>query len=581
MENKEENGIVVPFTQNAEFYYRRACRYLEENNELLAVQYARRAYSMDPQDVEYAITLAETLNQIHRYDDSIRVLLTACPVNEMPSDALFGLASNFMGLEEFQAAGQCAEICLQKEKNGPYADRAMDLLDLLDDREDLEYQIGLAEGEDINLLEQIRYAKAMQFSENPDKAISLLEKLTDQYPESDILDMEIAMAMFSAQEYQPAEQRLFRIFQRNSRHIRAHLLMALLYHAEGRNQEAEEELSRTVIDPDASPEELGYAGAVFIEFDKIDRAVDSLERLRKFLPYDKDMLHELAFCYLRQNKRELAEETYRILFMSDESDTVARYYENAIRTEEEDAFLNSWSLHYDVPINEFLRRQAFILDIAKEGADGIKKAWENDSEFKELLQWALFSHLVTFKKAVIQILSLINDDETERMLRQFIIAFDQNDQEKQFAFGSLLSREAKPPFAVNIGGKWQYGSVSPVSIPERLPKSYEYILMNIRSLKEKAKSVSENQAAMIPNQAEEIGTQIFMLYLNTLEGRYPVLTPMQREAMSAAFVLLAVNSMNSNVEIPPEMICGWYGVSRLRLENALERIFSHLQGGEK
>ena len=139
MENKEENGIVVPFTQNAEFYYRRACRYLEENNELLAVQYARRAYSMDPNDVEYAITLAETLNQIHRYDDSIRVLLTACPVNEMPSDALFGLASNFMGLEEFQAAGQCAEICLQKEKNGPYADRAMDLLDLLDDREDLEY----------------------------------------------------------------------------------------------------------------------------------------------------------------------------------------------------------------------------------------------------------------------------------------------------------------------------------------------------------------------------------------------------------------------------------------------------------
>ena len=39
--------------------------------------------------------------------------------------------------------------------------------------------------------------------------------------------------------------------------------MALLYHAEGRNQEAEEELSRTVIDPDASPEELGYAGAVY------------------------------------------------------------------------------------------------------------------------------------------------------------------------------------------------------------------------------------------------------------------------------------------------------------------------------
>ena len=579
MENKEENGVVVPFTQNAEFYYRRACRYLEENNELLAVQYARRAYLMAPHDAEYAITLAETLNQIHRYEESIKVLLTACPVKEMPSDALFGLASNFMGLEEFHAAAQCAELCIQKESDGPYADRAADLLDLIDDREDLEYQIGLAEGEDIKMLEQIRFAKAMQFSDNADKAVAFLEEMTERYPESDILDMEIAMALFASHEYQRAEQRLFRIFQRNSRHIRAHLLMALLYHAEGREQETEDELNRTIIDPDASPEELGYAGAVFVEFDKIDRAVDALERLRKFLPYDKDMLHELAYCYLRQNRRELAEETYRILFMSDESDTVAQYYVNMIRTEKEESFLGSWSLHYDVPITEFLTRQATVLAVAKKGSEGIREAWEKDPRFRELIRWALFSQLVTFKKAVIQILSLINDDEAERLLRQFIISFDQSDQDKQFAFGSLLSKEADPPFAVYMGGKWQYGSVSPVPVPGKMPKSYEGILLNIRGMKEKAAAVSDNQAKMIPNHAEEIGAQIFMLYMNTIEGRFPTLTPSQREAMSAAFVLLAVNSMNSDEEIPPEMICGWYGVSRLRLENALKRIFSHLQGG--
>ena len=62
MEHREDNGVIIPFRQNADFYYRLACRYMEEDNLLLANQYARRAVSMKPQETEYIITLAETLN---------------------------------------------------------------------------------------------------------------------------------------------------------------------------------------------------------------------------------------------------------------------------------------------------------------------------------------------------------------------------------------------------------------------------------------------------------------------------------------------------------------------------------------
>ena len=576
MENKDENGVVVPFAQDAEFFYRCACRYLEEDNLLTAVQYAQKAYRMAPDDLEYAITLAEILNQMHRYEESAQVLLLVRPFADLPDDALFGLASDFMGLEEFGAAEQCAKSCIDREPEGPYADRAADLLDLLDDREDLEIQIGLDEGENIQLLERIRTAKAMHFTGASKEALALLESMTDEYPTSDILDMEVAMMLFAVRAYQDAEQRLYRIFKRNSRHIRAHLLMALLYHAENRDHEAREELARTVIDPDASPEELGYAGAVFIEFDEIDRAIDSLERLREFLPYDKDMLHQLGYCYLKKGRREQAEQTYRMLLESDESDTVAAYYENAVRTKEPEDFIRSWSLHYDVPMYEFLSRQKRLQQIAEGGVEVVKSLWENDPSFHALLRWALFSQLVPFRKAVVRMLAIAGDEEAQRLLRRFLISYDQSDEEKQFVFGTLLSLEAKPPFALYMGGQWQYGAVQPLSVPDKLPRSYAYVLWNIQQLKHKAEAFDKKKGALVTDRMIEVGIRIFLYFTASLDHHYPRLTPAQENAMSAAFVLLALSSLDQT-DITPDMLCDWYGISRRRLENALQRIFRQMQ----
>ncbi len=576
MENKDETGVVVPFSQDAEFYYRCACRYLEEENLLLAVQYARKAYRMEPGDAEYAITLAEILNRMHRYEESVQVLLLICPFTELPTDALFGLASDFMGLEEFGAAGQCAEYCIDREPDGPYAERSNEMLDLLEDREDLEIQIGLEEGEDIQMLEKIRVAKSMQLSGNESGALSLLWSLTEQYPESDILDMELAMTLFCVRDYETAQQRLFNVFKRNSRHIRAHCLMALLYQAQGKDGEAREQLAMTDVDPDASPEELGYSGAVFIEFDEIDRAIDSLERLREFLPYDKDMLHQLAYCYLKKGDRKRAEETYRILRMSDESDTVAAYYEEAIRKQPTEAFLKAWSLHYDVPTQEYLSRQRRVQEVAQGGVEAIRSVWNNDPQFRDILRWSMQSQLCTFRKAVARMLAIAGDAEAENMLRRFLISLDQSDDDKQFVFGTLLSIEAKPPFALYMGGAWQYGAVQPLSVPDKLPRSFSYIFWNIRQLKHKAELLPKGAAVDISDHVVEVAERIFLFYTASLQNHYPRLSPPQENAMAAAFALLALSSLDQT-SVSPEMLCDWYGISRRRLENALSRIFRQLQ----
>ena len=576
MEQHDDNGVILPFRQDAAFYSRCAERYLDEDNIGAAVQYARRAYEMDPENEEYAITFAEVLNRMHRYEESAQVLLLLRPFDQLPIDAVFGLASDFMGMEEFAAAQQCAEYCLKNAGDTEYIERASEMLELLDDTEELEIQIGLSEGEDCKLLEGIRKAKSLVISERIYDAIKLLEGMKERYPASDILDMELATTLFTDKAYLEAEQVLFGIFKRNSRHIRAHLLLAVLYRAEGKLQEADEELSRVIIDPEASPEELGYAGVVFLEFDEIDRAVDALERLRTFLPYDKEMLYQLGYCYLRKEDRQKAEEVYRILRETDESDTVAAYYEEAIRTESTEDFLMHWSPNYEVPTSEFLERRERLQTVASGGDDAIREAWNSDPSFRRLLEWALFSLIVPYRKSIMQMLMIIQDHAAERLLRRYLMAYGQSDDDKQFAFSVLLSIEAKPPFALYSSGAWQYGAVAPLTVPDNLPRAYANVLASIGKAKERSEKAGDGISATLMDRLMESAMRIFLMYIHSLGGYYPKLLSTQEEAMAGAFIVLASGS----VEVPEateKKVCEWYGVSSRKLDNALQRIFEHLR----
>ena len=131
MKNDRETGVIVPFQQNAEFYYQRGNRYLTEPEDLAkAEQYLRKAYLLEPEREEYILSFAETLHRMHRFEESLSVLLGSLnEENQNSAEMIFGIASVFVGLEEFRAASQCLHLCLEREPNGPYADRALDMLE--------------------------------------------------------------------------------------------------------------------------------------------------------------------------------------------------------------------------------------------------------------------------------------------------------------------------------------------------------------------------------------------------------------------------------------------------------------------
>ncbi len=579
MNNDREAGIVVPFRQNAAFYYQRGNKYLSDNEDLVrAEQYLRKAYEMEPGREEYVLAFAEVLHRMHRFEESLSVLLTSIKdADENSPETIFGIASDFMGLEEFAAAEQCCNLCLQRDPDGPYAERALDILELIKDAPELEAQIGLVGNEDLALLDAIHRAKAMQISGNEEAALELLLSLSDRYSESEMLDMEIAMMQFSVREYDEAKKRIFNLFKRNSKSVRGNALMTLLYHMQKQDIEAKEQSKKILIDEECSPEELGYAAPILMEIGQYDRAQTALELLRESLPYDVEMLHQLAFCYYVGGRKQEAEQIYDELTLRDENDSVASYYKKHIREDSEADFKRSWTINYDVPIREAAARQKRIRDVATAGIEAIKQTWENDKQFRSILKWALISPMSPSVRGTAKMLSVIGTNEAERMLRSFLIRFDQSDEDKQFVFGLLLGMEAKPPYSLYYQGEWQYGIVRPMQMPKKLPISYESILDLIVGFEDMLHGDIRYRDLNVPEQHREVTTRIFFFYLSCFhDGKYPTITRQQEDAFAAAFVLMGLGALN-DTSVKPDVLMDLYNVSDRRMENALRRILSTMQ----
>lgn len=576
MNNDRETGVIIPFQQNAEFFYQRGNRYLTDNEDLVrAEQYLRKAYEMEPDRDEYILAFAEVLHRMHRFEESLSVLLTSLKEESQNSaEMIFGIASDFMGLEEFHAADQCCKLCLEREPDGPYADRALDMIELIEDAPELEAQIGLIGEEDLALLDAIHRAKALHVSSDDDSGLKILLSISEKYRESEMLDMEIAMMQFSIRDYDEAKKRLFNLFKRNSKSVRGNALMTLLLHVQKKDQEAKEQSKKILIDEECSPEELGYAAPILIEIGEYERAQKALELLRDSLPYDIEMLHQLAFCYYVQGRKREAEKIYDDLVLRNENDTVASYYKKHIREDSEADFMHSWTVNYDVPVREAVVRQRRIRDVATAGIEAIKQTWENDKEFRAILKWALVSPLSPSVRGTAKMLSVLGNAEAERELRAFLIRFDQSDEDKQFVFGLLLGMEAKPPYSLYYQGEWQYGIVRPMRVPKKLPLSYECILEMIGTFEQDLHDDLRYRDLAVPEQHSEVTSRIFFFYLSCYpDGKYPTISRQQEEAYAAAFILMGLGALN-DLSIKPDVIMDLYHVSERRMENALRRILS-------
>ena len=97
---KQDRDNILSFDQGAGFYLKTGRRQAEAGNLVRALAHLRTAHEKDPDNPEITIALAEIMNRMQRFEESIAVLMGLGRLEALPPDGLFGMASNFIAMEE-------------------------------------------------------------------------------------------------------------------------------------------------------------------------------------------------------------------------------------------------------------------------------------------------------------------------------------------------------------------------------------------------------------------------------------------------------------------------------------------------
>lgn len=565
--NKEffNDRTILSFSQDSSFYLKTGRRQAEEGNLVSALAKIRKAYDLDPQSQDNVIALAEILNRMQRFEESTRVLLLYGLPEDLPSDGLFGLASNYIGMEEFIPARMFLLMYLSLYPNGKYAATCKDYLSLFADQAELSWQLGLDEGENVELIAHIHFSKAMHFSFLDQESLDYLKSIEKRFPDSLWLQMEIALGEYFLNMPKEAEFRAVNILKKDKDYLRAKCLLGYIRLNNKKKLEAVDVLNKIPIPDEPDLEGLGMLTSVLLEAELYEKAEECSEIMLSYLPYDSLAIHQTAYAKYMLNKESEALELYRSILEMDPHDTVASYYihwitEHPVPLDGVKGFMVSYDVSYGEAIERF-HRMGHLFD---DGIDAAKEKWESDARLRDIYWWAMCSPFIPSKKTVFYALTALGGEYSVSLLKNYLLKTDQADDDKQRAFSSLQLLSVTHPVSLYFRGNWQFGISSAIET-EQLPKAYAKI---------KRKLINLPQETCYDAETSDMALHYFDFFIQSLQGDFPRLNMFQTDAMSAAFVYIALQTQQRSESM--EKVANEFNVSSRRMDNAINRVMTYL-----
>lgn len=561
MTEKKANGKIIPFRQETAFYMKRGAKQMEKNDLLSALCRYRQAYESDPSNVDSCLAVAELLYQMQRYEESNRLLLLYISMYEPAPECFFGIACNYFGMHEFDYASESLETYLRLDPDGTYAYDAEDFLDMLDDDDALAEATGISDDEDFDTLTICTRAKHLLDAGETEIAVGLLKEHLHEVPAAWRAWNLLAVAQYCAGDRKGAKETTDIVLAEDPQNRAALCSRILLLHAEGKEEEALALLDGMHSEREELPETLSSIAVLQLELGRLKAAKNTLAQLYAIAPYDTNVLHQMGYCARQMEAYEEAQKCYRKLLRIDPRDTVAHYYLLALKNAQDGAQSRPayWSLAYRVPLPEMLRRLNHVNRLFSLPEPELRKKWEQEQSFRDLLNWVLTVQDEKTKRAILSFYFLMGDRRAEYELRSFLLRTDQPDGLKRETLGLLKRLNAKEPYMAYLGSQWVQGSVSVMLLPNDMPESYGNIL---RFLAERLTMNGQEQAA-------KFAMQVLKRYLEQFEGRYPRISVNQQSSFAAALELIGRQLDGQNVA--EQELCQAYKVTPIRLKNALAK----------
>lgn len=567
LKRKERQAKIIPFERDGDFFLRRGSQRLEKNDLLAAMSNYRQALKRDPNNQEYQLAVAEVLTEMHRYQESNRILLPLLSQDLPPSECYFGMACNFVGLQEFQRASDSLNSYLTVDPDGEFCYDAEDMLDAMENPEAYFGFPEIRSSEERDALRACERGRRCMEENRLHDAVNVMKQAAKMWPDMLFVKNNLAMAYFCVHDFQNAVQTVQEVLEKEPNNPQAHCNLVLFMHAAKRYEEAEAELAVLERLEVEDADDLNRMALIFMELSMYDKALPVLRKTQNIFPFDEGTLHRMGVCHYQLGQYRQALDCYDTLLKIQPGDTIAKYYRVVCaRAVAGDVAQIGWLHHYQVPYQEVLRRVKEINKRIRGSRDDMLKLWQSDEAFRALLIWGLALPEPNAKRAILTLLAGLADPLAERAMRDFLLDENQPDSVKREVFAMLKHIGAKEPYVAILDGELVQSKVHITDFKAgQMPASYQNAL----------DILLDSMDGIYGADCISAANDVFAAYIRGLHGEYPKLSPTQAVALGAAVEYIACRRMGE--DITKSQIMSAYGISLVRLNNAISRVTRALE----
>jgi tetratricopeptide (TPR) repeat protein len=234
----KQKGQLLSFVPTGEYYFTKGVKAFHRRDLKKAEKYFRRAMHLEPGEPMIVCQLAIVLSEMGEYQQSNRLLhLVLEELDENMAECHYFLANNYAHLGLFRDAFRHANLYLELNEDGEFAEDANDLLDLLT-MEAEEMDEDYYEEDDL-IVKQEEARNHLESGEFP-KAIEIFQEVIEEYPEYWSAYNNLALAYFYLGEATKARDILNDVLERNPGNLHA-LCNALVFaHYQGQEKEGQD-----------------------------------------------------------------------------------------------------------------------------------------------------------------------------------------------------------------------------------------------------------------------------------------------------------------------------------------------------
>ncbi len=564
--NNNDSGKILSFDRNAEFHFQKFQKHADDGNYIESLVSIRNALVKDPKNAEYLISLAELYTEMELYEDSNAILFDLLIDKEsFDGDVLFGMGCNFFGLHDYEKATECFERYLFTYPDGDFSYDAEDMLDMLDD--DIAEENDGIPGETTALIDKSKY---LLDTGDYRGAVRLMEKLIKDCPEPVFLKNNLSLAYFCAGKKDKSMELSREVLMTEPDNLHALCNMALFYGSSGDSAKTAEYIERVHGLLPCDGDDLLKVMLTFCEAGFHSLAYGLIPELVNDKPYDSRVLFLCAMACANTGKLDEASDFLLDILRIDPDDTIALYYKSRIhRAIQEGETVYSTGYVYQVPLEEIRDRFIYLNECASKTDEELRALWTSpDRKLRSILLWGLNFADSGIKRVCAGMLHSFGDDESESLLRRFLLRENEPDDVKHDIFVMLSSLGAKQPFVAYISGKIAEVRVGSIRNKKGLSKGHEMVIELLAGT-----SYAHENKLLITECVSLLDS-----YFDSL-GKAPSIR--SYGAWAAALLFISMNKLHPDFMPPLSEVCAELKVTEKSVLRCIKLIKAGVKDGNK